>query len=125
VTLTDDGQVFQAAETRPVEGPAFNVPIDLAPAVPEVANPSFSSNTTLAAGSDLYVLNWGNATIARVRQDGTLVGTRQVEVPGLGVLHGGQLRGIAVSRDAARLWLTVDATVPGLPPGAVVEVPTF
>jgi hypothetical protein len=125
LTLTDDGIVFQVADRRTIQGSEFDVPIDLAPVVPEVANPTFSSNTTLAGGSDLYVLNWGNATITRVRQDGTLVATRQVDVPGLGVLQAGQLRGIAVSRDASRIWLTVDAAVSGLPPGLVVEVPEF
>ena len=33
----------------------LNLPIDLAPAVPEIANPGFSSNTTLAGGSDLLL----------------------------------------------------------------------
>jgi hypothetical protein len=125
LTLTDDGTVFRVADMRTIDGPEFDVPIDLAPVVPEVANPTFSSNTTLAGGSDLYVLNWGNATLARIRQDGTLVGTRQVSVPGIGVLQPGQLRGLAVSRDASRIWLSADATVPGLPSGAIVEVPEF
>ncbi len=123
--LTDDGQVFQIADTQRLTAPELNVPVDIAPVVPEIANPAFSSNTTLAGGSDIYVANRGDGTIVRLRQDGTVVGTRQVDVPGLGLVGPGQLNGIGVSRDATRLWLTLDTAIPGLPEGAVVEVPAF
>ena len=45
--------------------------MDLAPVVPEVVNPAFSSNTTLAGASDFYVANRGDGTIVRLRQDGS------------------------------------------------------
>ena len=95
--------------------------------MPEVANPGFSSNTTLAGDSDLYVANRGNGTIMRLRQDGTVVAVRQVNVPGLGPLGADRLNGIAVSPDAARIWVTIRGELPEFPglEGAVVELPAF
>lgn len=127
LTLADDGRVFRVASQRRIQVPEFNVPIDLAPAVPEVANPGFSSNTTLAGNSDLYVLNRGNGTIVRMRQNGSVVATRRVEVPGVGVLGGGRLAGIAVSSDAQKIWVSVTGELPQYPGlrGAVLELPAF
>lgn len=105
----------------------LNIPVDIAPAVPEIANPGFASNTTLAGGSDLYVANRGNGTIIRLRQDGTVIAVQQVVVPGLGPLGAGRLNGIAVSPDATRLWVTVSGALPESPhaDGLVVELPVF
>ena len=36
------------------------ISLDVAAAVPEIANPSFASHTTLAGGSDLYIANRGS-----------------------------------------------------------------
>jgi len=126
LTLADDGAVFHVVSTARITGPAFDVPVDVAPAVPETANPAFSSNTTLAGGSDLYVVNRGSGTLVRLRQDGTVLATRQVAVPGA-VLGAGQLNGIAVSPDAQHLWVTVSGRLPGFEdaPGALLEVPAF
>jgi hypothetical protein len=125
VSLIDDGTVFHVTEIRRIQIPELKEPVDLAPVVPEVANPSFSSNTTLAGGSDVYVANRGDGTLVRIRQDGSVVRQQQVDVPGLGILGAGDLNGIAVSRDGKRLWLTLDNGIPGLPAGAVVEVAAF
>jgi hypothetical protein len=127
LTLVDDGQVFRIEATSQISSPAFNVPIDLAPAVAEVASPAFSSNTTLAGGADLYVANRGDGTIVRLTQDGRVVAQRTINVPGLGVLGAGRLNGIAVSPDAQRLWVTVSGSIPGYEglEGAVVEIPAF
>jgi hypothetical protein len=127
LTLVDDGAVFRVGDVRRISSPMLSVPIDLAPAVPEVVSPVFSSNTTLAGGSDLYVANRGDGTVARLAQDGRVLAVRQVEVPGLGRLGAGRLNGIAVSPDAQRLWLSVSGAVPGYPDleGAVVEAPAF
>jgi hypothetical protein len=127
LTLSDDGTVFQVEQTRRLSAPELATPIDLAPAVPEVANPDFSSNTTLAGGSDLYVANRGNGTVVRMRQDGTIVAVRQIEVPGIGLVGAGQINGLAVSSDAQRIWVTLSGALPGYPneAGAVVELPAF
>jgi hypothetical protein len=125
--LRDDQEIFQVADTRRLELPELDQPIDLAPAVQEVANPSFSSNTTLAGGADLYVANRGNGTIVRLRQDGRAIAIARLELPGWGPIGPDRLNGIAVSPDSRTLWVTLDGDVPGFPgqEGAVVELPTF
>ena len=45
-------------------------PVDMAPATVEVAGANFASNTTLGAGSDIYVLNRGDNSIVRLTQAG-------------------------------------------------------
>jgi hypothetical protein len=127
LTLATDGELFRVSGNRRLAPKELDVPVDLAPAVPEVANPGFSSNTTLAGASDLYVVNRGNGTIVRLRQDGTVLAVRQVSVPGLGRLGADRLNGIAVSPDAARLWVSVSGAIAGFAgaEGAVVELPTF
>jgi hypothetical protein len=67
------------------------MPVDLSPAVPAIANPGFSSNTTLAGVADLYVANRGNGTVVRMQHDGTVVAVQQLEVPGLEPLGAGHL----------------------------------
>src|SRR5215470_19905175 len=115
LTLVDDGSIFRLQQVLHLLNTDRNVPVDVAPAVPEIANLGFASNTTLAGGSDLYIANRGNGTIVRLRQDGTVVAVRQVEVPGLGPLGADRLNGIAVAPDAAHLWVTVSGAVPELP----------
>jgi len=126
LTLADDGQVFRVTQTRTIGVAGFDRPVDVAPAVPEVANPLLASNTTLAGGSDLYIANRGNGTLLRLRQDGTVLAVRQVAVDGT-ILDAGRLNGIAVSPDAQRLWVTVSGVLPGHEdaPGALLEVPAF
>ena len=125
--LRDDFQIFRVADSRRITSPHLALPIDLAPAVPEIANPGFSSNTTLAGGADFYVANRGSGTIARVRQDGRVVAVARIEVPGLGVVGPGQLNGIAVSPDAQKIWVSLSGALPSHPdaPGAVIEVAAF
>ena len=127
LTLTTDDKVFRVASSRRFTAPQFNVPIDLAPVVPEVANPGFSSNTTLAGNSDIYVANRGNGTIVRVKQDGTVVAVRRVALPDGRRLGPGRLNGIAVSPDAQKIWITISGALPDQPgaPGALLEVPAF
>ena len=60
--LTDNGTLF-SAKRREIRVREFDEPIDIAPTTREVAAGSFASNTTLAGGSDLYVLNRGNNTV--------------------------------------------------------------
>lgn len=125
--LSDDGQVFQVEQTRRLNVPELHTPVDLAPAVSEVSNPKFASNTTLSGGSDLYVANRGDGTIVRLRQDGTVIAVRQVQVPGLGPLGPDRLNGIAISPDAQHLWVTVSGPLPGSSARGdlAVELPAF
>ncbi len=125
LALVADTKTFRVEGTRLLTAAALDVPIDLAPAVAEVANPAFASNTTLAGASDIYVANRGNGTVVRLKQDGTVVAVRRVTLPGLGPIGVDRLNGIAVSPDAARIWLTVTGSLPGHPEGAVIEVPAF
>ncbi len=123
VPIGDDTHVFTAGSPRLIKAPAFHRPLDLAPAVPEVANGVFSSNTTLAGNSDIYVLN-ADGTIVRIHQDGRVVAVRRVSVGGH-VLGAGRLNGITTASDASRLWLTVRDAIGNEAPGALIEVPAF
>ena len=125
--LDDNFEIFEVVETRRLEDPHFAAPIDLAPAVPEIANPAFSSNTTLAGGADLYVANRDSGTIVRMRQDGKVVAVAKVTLPGFGAVGAGRLNGIAVSPDARKIWVSLsdgEATEPELS-GSVIELPAF
>jgi Di-haem oxidoreductase, putative peroxidase len=123
--ISDEGtlsqSVFTSANPRYLRSPRFDVPIDIAAAVPEVAARNFASNTTLGAGSDLYVLNRGNNSILRTTQSGNVVAVRQIEVTS-SAAHGFRVNGIAVSEDARVIWVT--ATTPGHQ-GIVLQMPTF
>lgn len=126
IKLTDDGKVFRVDSIRRFEAPEFSTPVDLAPTQPEIASPGFASNTMLAGGSDLYVLNRGNGTVVRMTQTGRVVAVRKVSVGGE-VLGARRLNGIATSADGTRLWLTVSGALPSHPdkPGGLIEVPAF
>jgi Di-haem oxidoreductase, putative peroxidase len=127
LTLTTDDKVFRLKDARHFAPKELDAPVDLAPVVPEVANPGFSSNTTMAGGSDIYVANRGNGTIVRLRQDGTVVAVRRVVLSGGRDLGPGLLNGIAVSPDAQKIWVTVSGTLPDHAgaPGALLELPAF
>ena len=125
--LEDDFRVFEVVETRRLESASFSNPVDLAPAVPEIANPAFSSNTTAAGGADLYVANRGSGTVVRMRQDGSIVAVARIELPGLGTVGAGQLNGIAVAPDGDRIWLSLSGSAGQHPElsGSVIEMPAF
>jgi hypothetical protein len=115
---TDPQLVFTATNLRYFRSHHFDEPIDLAPAVPEVSARNFASNTTLGGGSDFYVLNRGNNSIVRMRQNGTVVAVRHIRAPVLGF----RVQGLAVSEDARLIWVT--ATAPRRR-GVVLQMPTF
>jgi hypothetical protein len=121
--LDDDFQIFHVVDARRLSSPYLSEPIDLAPAVPEVANPAFSSNTTLAGGADIYVANRGSGTILRLRQDGRIVAIARISIPGRGLVGPGLINGIAVSPDARTIWVSLSG--PSLDGGAVIEIPAF
>jgi mono/diheme cytochrome c family protein len=125
--LTTDNGVFRPMGTHLITLPELSRPVDLAPVVPEVVNPAFSSNTTLAGASDFYVANRGDGTIVRLRQDGSVVAVRRIAIDGSAPLGAGRLNGIGVSPDAQRIWVTVSGTLPDYPdsPGMLLEIPAF
>jgi hypothetical protein len=128
LTLIEDGTIFRVIDVRHIALPELDVPVDLAPAIPEVANAGFASNTTLAGASDIYAANRGSGTIVRLKQDGTVVAVRQIEVPGLGTLGAGRLNGITVSPDAQKIWASVSGSLPvggQSLEGALIELPAF
>jgi hypothetical protein len=121
--ISDEGTVpqtlFSAANARDIRSPLFDIPIDIAPAVPEVASRNFASNTTLGAGSDLYVLNRGYNSIVRITQGGKVVAVRHIDAA---AVPGFRVNGLAVSEDARTIWVT--ATTPGRN-GVVLQMSTF
>ncbi|MET3578070.1 hypothetical protein ABID19_001087 [Mesorhizobium robiniae] len=125
--LEDDRRHFTVARTRTISLPEFDRPVDVAAAIPEIANPQFSSHTTLAGGSDLFVANRGDGSLLRLSQDGRLLARATIEVPGIGPLGADRLRAIATSADAQHIWITIGGEVPGFPglEGALVEVGAF
>jgi hypothetical protein len=127
IQLTDDGSIFRVASVHRIHSDSLNEPIDLAPAELETHDPNWSSNTTLEIGADFYVANRGDNTIARMRQDGTVVAIRKVQRADGRPLGGARLHGIAVSPDGALIWATVSGHLPGWgkATGAVLEMPAF
>ncbi len=99
-------ELFEPTHIDHLQSRWLNVPVDLAPAVPEAAARNFASNTTLGAGSDFYVVNRGDNTIVRMTQGGHVVAARRItsNVPGF------RLNGIAVSDDARTIWMTATAS---------------
>ena len=125
--LTDDGRHFKLDRVKYLSASQFKGPIDLAAAVPEVANPRFSSHTTLAANSDLFIANRGDGSLLRIAPDGRVFARAQVQVEGIGIIGPDRLRAIAVSADAQRIWLTLEGELPqhrGYE-GLVLEVTAF
>jgi hypothetical protein len=128
LSISDDGNVFRTSgSVRHLTAPEFATPVDLAAAVPEVANPEFSSNTTLAGGSDMYVANRASGTLVRMRQDGRVTAVRRLQLPDGSTLGGDRIEGLAVSSDATLVWVTISGSLPAFPdaPGAVLEVTAF
>lgn len=113
LTLGDDTRHFIVQRRRELASPWLRGPTDLAPCIPEIANPRFASHTTLAGDSDLYVVNRGDGSVLRMGQDGTVQARAVLRWPEGGEIGGGHLRSIAVSADAQRLWLIADHDVPG------------
>jgi hypothetical protein len=129
IDLTDDGVVFHVAAVRHMHSELLNQPIDMIPAIMEASDTNCASNTTLDdanGGADFYVANQGNNTIVRMRQGGTVVAVRIVQLYGSSV-GDGRLNGIAASPDGTKLWVTVVGRVPALGNlfGAVLEMPAF
>jgi hypothetical protein len=112
-------EIFVATATRVLRSSALDEPVDLAPVRIETEDPNWASNTTMEEASDFYVCNRGNNTIARMRQDGSVVAVRRVRVQGRSL--GAQLNGIGTSPDHSKIWVTFA----GESQGGVIEVAAF
>ena len=119
-------EVFIPGTTRLLRSRALDQPVDLAPVSIETSNPNQSSNTTMKPGTDFYVCNRGDDTIARMTQSGQVVAVRTVRADGRS-LGSARLNGIATASDGSRLWVTYVGTLPGShdPFGGVLELPAF
>ena len=113
----DDGTLFTAT-SRSLRSHDFDRPIDLTPTTREVAAGNFASNSTLGAGSDLYVLNRGDNSIVRITTAGKVIAKRYIDSG----VHGARVNGIAVSSDGQTIY--VSATAPNHD-GIVMSVPAF
>ena len=125
--LSDDTRHFQLARVSYLAAPEIKQPVDLAAAIPEIANPRFASHTTLASGSDLYIVNRGDGTLLRMSQDGRILARAVIKIPGLGIVGSERLWGIAIAADAQHIWLTLQGELPAYPgyAGALIEVSAF
>jgi len=117
IDIGDDGNVFTAGPATPFMTHWANIPVDIAPAVPEIASDNFASNTTLGGGSDLYVLNRGDNSIVRVGQDGGVRAVRYLVASGPAFT----VAGLTVSEDAQTLWVSATTAAGGI----VLRVPAF
>src|SRR5262249_29964491 len=122
VVGTAPNQVFGVSSVSRINSDSLNLPIDLAPVTRDADSPAWASNTTLDEDSDFYVVNRGNKTIVRMRQDGTVVAVRRVTVQN-GPLDNENLNGIATSTDGTTIYLTF--TGPSQAQGGVLAVPAF
>jgi hypothetical protein len=126
--IRDFGIIFRAPTLprRVLQGSSISSPVDIAPASFATTGPV--SNTTLAPGSDFYVANRGNGTIARIRQDGQVVAVRRLEVTGVGVVGAGWINGIGLSHDETSLYVTLTGSVKTgeqTYQGLLISIPAF
>ena len=121
IDITSDGTLFHAAAKRSIGHRGdFDIPIDIQPTMPEVASENFASNSTLAGGSDLYVLNRGDNTIVRVSQTtGETMARQKIVVDGHPFWRA---NGIAVSPDGKSIYVTGQTLGGG---GLVARIDSF
>ncbi len=122
VTGTAPNQVFGLGSISRISSDSLKFPVDLAPVQRDLDDANWASNTTLDDGSDFYVLNRGNNTIVRMRQDGDVVAIRRVTIDNW-ALHGVSLNGVAISTDGQTIYATFVG--PSQQQGGVLAVPAF
>jgi hypothetical protein len=71
-------------------------------------------------------VNRGNNTVTRMKVDGTVIGTRKVQLPDNKSLGAAKLNGITTSLDGAKIYVSVTGKLPGYnEEGALLELPSF
>ena len=121
--LGDDGHQFVLQGVGHLRSRWLREPVDVAPAMPEVANPRVASGTTLAAEADLMVANRGDGSILRLARDGRAIARARLRRPDGSEIGPGELRSIAVSSDAQRFWIV--ARRPNGPDDELLEASAF
>lgn len=104
--LTTDANVYRVKRVSYIESPLITHPVDIAPVIPEIANPRFSSNTTMAGSSDLYVANQ-NGSIIRMNEDGKILAKVNVNTGFENSLNG-EIKSIATSYDAQTIFIGME-----------------
>jgi hypothetical protein len=118
-------EIFVPSGTRIIRSRALDRPVDLAPVSIETEDPNWASNTTMEEGTDFYVCNQGNSTVARFRQDGSLVSLRRIRLGGRS-LGSARLNGISTSPDHSKIWLSYVGRLPGTRlEGGLLQLPAF
>jgi hypothetical protein len=115
-------QVFGLGSVNRIRAPWLKFPVDLAAVQRDADNRDWASNTTLDDGSDIYVANRGNNTIVRMRQDGSVVAIRHVDLDD-GPLDDVRLNGITTSTDGKTIYVTF--TGPDERQGGVLALAAF
>jgi hypothetical protein len=106
VDLTTDDYVYRAKRVSYITSPDIKRPVDIAAVVPEIANPRFSSNTTLAGTSDLYVAN-NDGTLLRMTQTGEVLAKVKVKTDYENSLNG-EIKSISTSYDAQTIFIGME-----------------
>ena len=119
---TAPNQVFGLGSVSRISSPSLNLPVDLAAVQRDVDSPKWASNTTLDDGSDFYVANRGNNTIARMTQGGSVVAVRRVTVDN-STIDNASLNGITTSTDGSTIYVTFIGPSNGQ--GGVLALPAF
>jgi hypothetical protein len=119
---TAPNQVFGFDSISRISSDSLKLPVDLTPVQRDVDNLNWASNTTLDDGSDFYVVNRGNNTIVRMRQDGGVVAIRRVTIDN-SPLDDVRLNGVAISTDGKTIYVTFVG--PSKHQGGVLALPAF
>jgi hypothetical protein len=121
---TAPNQVFGLGSVSRLSSVELNLPVDLTPVAIDNDDPMWASNTTLDDSSDFYVANRGDNTIVRMKQDGSIVAIRRVNVDP-GPLNNASLNGIATSSDGSKIYVTFTRPGHSAYQGGVLELPAF
>jgi hypothetical protein len=106
LNLTTDDQVYHLKAVSYLNSPEIQKPVDIAAVIPEIANPRFSSNTTLAGTSDLYIANQ-NGTLLRMNQAGKILAKVKLKTDYENSLNG-EIKSISTSYDAQTIFIGME-----------------
>jgi hypothetical protein len=106
LSLMTDEHVYRVKGVSYITSPEIRRPVDIAAVIPEIANPRFSSNTTLAGTSDLYVANQ-NGTLVRMDQRGKILAKVKVKTDYQNSLNG-EIKSISTSYDAQTIFVGME-----------------